>query len=267
MPRPTHRTEPRRPTPASLAAIADAAARLRPDTPGLQAWFEAYARRHRERLAFDLDYVAQYLPVGGRILECGALPPLLTVALRRGAWDVTGVDVAPERFQGVIRAEGLTIWKADIETARLPSADDQFDGVLFNEIFEHLRINPVHTMREILRVLKPGGTLLLSTPNLTSLPGWVGLLVHGRAPDDLFTEYRKLEELGHMGHVRQYSPAELWRFLAQVGFTVTTVIYRGTAYAGNRWKRLAARPLVGVAPRLRPHFTLVAVKAPAHAPG
>ena len=56
--------------------------------------------------------------------------------------------------------------------------------MLFNEVFEHLRINLVFTMTEVHRVLEPNGVLMLSTSNPTSWKGWwyhfsfKGRLVH-----------------------------------------------------------------------------------------
>ena len=61
-----------------------------------------------------------------------------------------------------------------------PVPDDSYDLVLFNEVFEHLRLDLVFTMTEVRRVLKNDGTLLLSTPNHRSLVGIWTLLWHCR---------------------------------------------------------------------------------------
>ena len=51
-------------------------------------------------------------------------------------------------------------------------------------------------------MLKPGGLLLLSTPNLTSWKGWYFFAVKGRLAPDPYDAFAKLDQLGHMGHVR-----------------------------------------------------------------
>ena len=50
--------------------------------------------------------------------------------------------------------------------SRSPLPTASVDAVLFCELFEHLHLNPFHTLKEIFRVLRPGGLFLLTTPNL-----------------------------------------------------------------------------------------------------
>ncbi len=57
----------------------------------------------------------------------------------------------------------------DAERDVFPYADASFDTVLCCELIEHLFADPMHMMSEINRILKPGGHLLLTTPNIGSL--------------------------------------------------------------------------------------------------
>jgi hypothetical protein len=90
------------------------------------------------------------------------------------------------------------------------------------------------------------------------------LLLHNQghaASAGVYRQYEKLESLGHMGHVREYTTREVADFLARTGFRVDKVIFRG----GH------GRGVVGLAERLvpagRPFFTLVATRdAPPPAP-
>jgi len=231
------------------------AARIRPQDPALDGWFSRYRRQHRTRLAADLRILQQHVAPDARILECGAVPLLMTGAVAELGYEVSGVDVAPERFAGAIADLGLDVRKCDLETEPLPFADETFDAVVFHELFEHLRINPIASCEEVHRVLRIGGVLLLSTPNLRSFRGLRNLLLHhhGHAVSGgIYRQYEKLETLGHMGHVREYTAREVSDFLTRVGFFVDKVIYRGGH--GRGAVGIAER----LAPSLRPFFSLIA---------
>jgi hypothetical protein len=66
------------------------------------------------------------------------------------------------------------------------------------DTFEHLRIDPAFVLSEINRVLAPGAALVLTTPNVYSLPS-LGRFLLGRSIADPLTEFGKLRNLGHMG--------------------------------------------------------------------
>jgi SAM-dependent methyltransferase len=181
----------------------------------------------------------------------------LTTSLHARGFDITGVDIDPSRFADFIAANGLDVVACDAERESLPFADGSFDCVLFNEIFEHLRVNLIATLHEVRRVLRKEGLLLLSTPNLHSYVGIVNFLFRrqawavGASP---FEQYAKLESLGHMGHVREYTAREVTEFLGACGFTIRSCIFRGTTR--SRLEHLA----VWAFPCLRPYVTVVAVR-------
>ncbi len=250
--------EPARPTVASVDLVGLMSREIGPDDRELDGWFEGYAAHHRLRIAADVDLVRTHVNEDSEILEVGSVPLLLLAAMKRLGYRIRGVDVAPERFSGANAAHQLSVAKCDIEREPLPFARASFDAVLFFELFEHLRIDPIFTMEEVARVLKPGGRLLLSTPNLRSLGGIMNFLLRGKAhscSEGIYEEYAKLRHLGHMGHVREYTLVELRTFLERMGFDVREVIARGR-YA-PRWKRLATY----LFPRLRPFLGIVATRA------
>lgn len=68
---------------------------------------------------------------------------------------------------GVRDAEIYSVKRLNLETA-LPDKDESFDAVICLEVLEHLRRDPLAFMTEVHRVLRPGGALFLSTPNINS---------------------------------------------------------------------------------------------------
>ncbi len=245
------------PTADSRQIVEACARRLAPEDAALAEWHRAYVETHASRIAHDLDIVRQTLQQKSEILEIGSVPLLFTLALAQSGYTVTGCDLAPERYASALRATGLHVVKCDIETEPLPFPDGRFDAVVFNELFEHLRIDPVFTLRETLRVLKAGGILLLSSPNLKSLEGIVNYLIRDRAyscSGDPYVEYEKLKSLGHMGHVREYTRTEVVAFLERIGFSVDSLVYRGRY--GSNLKQLVIRIL----PRLSPFISYIATR-------
>lgn len=252
-----HSKEAASPSDESLAHIDGAVPRIQPEDEGLRDWCQSYLKNHRRRLAFDLDLIDRYGEPGGKVLEVGSTPLALTVAMKDAGYSMVGVDLAPDRFAEAIASNGLEVRQCDIENEAIPSDDAHFDAVLFNEVFEHLRINLIATFEEVHRVMKPGGLLMLSTPNLRSADGLSNLLFrdHGHACQrGIFDQYSKLRSLGHMGHVREYTVTEVADFLRQMNFSVEHVVYRGAG--ASRMSRLAGR----VFPNLRPFFTCIARK-------
>ena len=102
----------------------------------------------------------------GDWLDCGCAQGYYAAALaERGASTVVGVD-AIERLVAYADEQPhpptVTFQVASAE--HLPFADDSFDGVLMNEVLEHVADEEA-TLRELARVLRPGGHLALFSPN------------------------------------------------------------------------------------------------------
>ena len=252
--------EQKNPNPKSLRLVDELAASMQPHVLETCDWFNIYVEQQRRRIAHDIDYVQKHVRRGENLLDIGALPFLLTGSLEKLGYDVCGVDIEPERsgFAGVIANLNLTVHKCNIEVEKLPFQDKEFDIVIFNEIFEHLRINLIFTMREVHRVLRTGGTLMLSTPNLRSLKGVANFLCRNRSfscRGDVYDEYKTLEAQGCMGHVREYTSLEVQQFLESMGFMIKEIIFRGI-YSEWYWTEITIKLL----PKLRPFMTIIATK-------
>ena len=153
------------------------------------------------------------------MLEIGASPLHFTALMKEAGYTVIAIDLDPTRHADVAAAFGLDVRRCDVERERLPFADEQFAGVTFMEILEHLRIDPLFALAEVNRMLRPGGTLVLTTPNLYAAQNIVRFAL-GRGINDGFTEFAKLRLIGHMGHIREYTRAELHRFIEASGFAI-----------------------------------------------
>ena len=217
--------------------------------------------RHRERYRSDAALVLEH-ERDGRVLEIGSAPCHASGLMKLIGIDVLGIDLDPQRCQALIDQYELSVTRCDIEREALPLADASVPLVLFAETLEHLRVDPLFVLSEINRVLAPGGTLLLTTPNLYSAQNIVRFIA-GRGINDAYSEFSKLRRLGHMGHVREYTPAEVQRVLRESGFAIEAREFKHYYFPGTRRGRVARLTFAILPKRFRTYQIVVARKVDA----
>ena len=120
--------------------------------------------------------------------------------------------------------------KCNIELEAWPFEDNTFDTVITMETFEHLIFDPMFAMNELCRVLKPGGTLLMTVPN-TASNECLAFLVNDMQPgylrryisDALKTGERSLDTVANLGHFHEYTRQDLLALLKANGFEVKQI--------------------------------------------
>jgi len=228
-------------------------------SPELREWNLSYFAQHRNRYKSDLELVQNNYRQGP-ILEIGSLPCHLTYCLEKLGYEVIGLDIEPKRAEKFIKKHELNIIKCDIETDKIPFNNESFHLIIFNEIFEHLRIDPIWTLKEIHRILSPTGRLILSTPNLYHWRNITSFL-KGRGLGDAYAQFEKLHTLGHMGHVREYSSKEVKLFLEKSGFELTNIIYKSYDTPKRFYRGLRKKIIYRVIPSFRPYLVFISTKA------
>jgi SAM-dependent methyltransferase len=152
----------------------------------------------RDVAARFLDHAA--LPARGTVLDvgCGSGQSMRWIlGLLGPGWRAIGLDVAGEGVRAA-RAGGLEVLHASALTLPLPTAS--VDLVITFDVLQHLPLNggDLVALREMHRVLRPGGTLLVRT-NAQSIP---------YAPDDPEFDFRK------------YAPTALRQAMVSAGFDI-----------------------------------------------
>jgi SAM-dependent methyltransferase len=156
---------------------------------------------------------AALLQGGGRLLDVGCWNGgfLERVRLRGSYTELHGVDMVAEGVEAAKR-RGFDARVVDLNGEPLPFPDAHFDGVSLLAVLEHV-FDPIFTIREIHRVLRPGGELVLDVPNAASLTNRLRILC-GRIPvtsDDPGWDG---------GHLHYFTRHALDGFLAREGFRV-----------------------------------------------
>ncbi len=224
--------------------------------------FEARESRLRKALAsFEQE------PGRGELLDVAAGSGLAAEALAAQGWNVTALDLSPELVAQIRARPGVhRALQHDLSSGSFPFDDASMAAVFAGEIIEHL-VDTRRFLDEIHRVLRPGGLLVVTTPNLASFENRVRLLF-GVYP--AWLEY----ELSSQGHVRAYTKRTLRTHLratglrrredhGQLGAVRATGAAPRRALAGPRaHRRLAARALAGPDRHGEAHLAWIPLRRP-----
>src|SRR5882762_2133327 len=209
----------------------------------------SYFQTHLQRYIRTLQLLPQ-ASAGEKLLELGAAFHHLTPAIAKlkGYSEVCCNDIwqgSPQTIRELQSADGQESFRVavdnfDVQHSPWPYADATFDAVLFCEMLEHLHTDPMGVLAEIDRVLRPGGSLLLTTPNVASCHS-VEYALRGESP----YVYGKFEANGASTdrHNREYTPHEVERLALAAGISTVRLETRDSWWQPNReiLRLLAAR--------------------------
>jgi SAM-dependent methyltransferase len=215
-----------------------------------------------------LELVKRVTPAGARVLEIGANPYFVTaVLLKDFKLDATTMGRPPEVWPGSplsltrqerhLEVDGSSYRLDEVvcnaEKDRFPVDSGSFDLVIAAEILEHLIFSPTHFLCEIHRVLKPGGHLILTTPNGVQLRYLFKWLSGKHSVWDQYSGY------GVYGrHQREYTAHEVEQLLRSTNFRVaSTERYYSQPLNGKLDSRLMKVVYAGLRSRA-PEMTFLA---------
>lgn len=102
----------------------------------------------------------------GKLLDVGCGGGRFLNRIKKRGWQVEGIDFDEQATKKVTTRYGITTHVGDLSQCALPA--NSFDVITMSQTIEHL-YDPNATLRESLRILKPGGLLVMTTPNVNSL--------------------------------------------------------------------------------------------------
>jgi SAM-dependent methyltransferase len=188
----------------------------------------------------------------GALLDIPAGEGALAARLIAAGFSVSCCDLYPEIF----RLEDVSICQGDLN-GELPFGPHSFDFVTCLEGLEHIE-NPQQAIREFARVLRPGGTVIVSIPNILNIEERLKWLLYGYTShfkpmtrahvERLRVEYDNREEIA--AHVNPIGYSELRYILEKYDFQIARV-YRDKPKS-NAWLYWPIVLLIRLIARLTP---------------
>lgn len=174
-----------------------------PSRLGQSRWLERRLKRAWHRI--DGMPAVDRLPVEGRVLDVGAGTGDQVAELVRLGYDAIGLEPNAQAV-AIALSRGRPVHHGTAEAP--PFEDASFDTVILSQVMEHL-VDPIAALSSLRRLLRPGGRLIVLTPNVQGVP-------------------RRLfgNEWAHWHppyHVHLFGRSQLRRAIAQAGYRVEQV--------------------------------------------
>ncbi|MGG6265139.1 class I SAM-dependent methyltransferase [Leptolyngbya sp. AN03gr2] len=149
--------------------------------------------------------------VAGTVLDAGSGSGgwLKRLQQRSSIDKLISVDIVDD---GASQIETVEFHIRDLSTTVLPCADQSIDWIFAIEVMEHLA-NPRHFVQEAKRSLKPGGKLVITTPNNDSLRSRISFLLRGYYPAFCEHDYQVA------GHITPILEVDLQRMATEAKFS------------------------------------------------
>jgi 2-polyprenyl-3-methyl-5-hydroxy-6-metoxy-1,4-benzoquinol methylase len=192
-------------------------------------------RDYVRRWILDLKELTQYIEVilnrrqqyqgnDFRALDVGTSLGILPLTLKSMGVNASACDHPRQGGYGPwIEKEGVPYAPFDLMDGDLPYASESFDVITFKQVIEHLPFSAKPALRSFHRVLRPGGLLLLSTPNIARLSSVLRLFLRRSVHPPLEEFFNA--DYPFTGHYREYTLDELKRMVVWSGFEVARTQY------------------------------------------
>jgi 2-polyprenyl-3-methyl-5-hydroxy-6-metoxy-1,4-benzoquinol methylase len=183
------------------------------------------------------DVLARYVPDRRvRLLDVGCFNGYISFIFAQLGYSVTATDAyelkeSQQRFE----KNGIEFFPSNLnELSPFKNIEDEsFDVVVMGEVIEHVLNHPLGLMRDIARILRPGGFLILTTPNPATVMN-VARLISGHSTlwgTADFIEFPKIdgEQIISKGdiHYREYLTSEVCHLLSAASFSLEQIRYMG----------------------------------------
>jgi SAM-dependent methyltransferase len=185
----------------------------------------AYIERSFSRWTEIIDVARRYLPNLEKLacLDVGVSP--FTFRLKTVFGQVFGLDLS-DSFRDRCESFGIVLHGGGVTSTEALARIDKVDCVFCLEVLEHLHADPVRVLAGLRSVLRPGGLLILTTPNMMCFANRVLMLCNRKLRHFDYPPFSIIDEAHGFGHDRIYMPAELREYFAWSGFQQVKTLYQ-----------------------------------------
>jgi len=171
-------------------------------------------------------YLTETFPSTIRLLDMAAGTGAWLERLRRAGFvDLSGADIDSTSYEGPTRFVRANLNEHFVPLVQRQLGEERFDVITSIETIEHLE-NPSDFLRQCKDLLKPNGTLLITSPNVESMPGRLKFLIKGRL--------RMFEENGDLTHITPITSFLFERVAGRNGFVIQSKIALLRAWPSSR---------------------------------
>lgn len=190
------------------------------DTLSVEKELAGFAEQEKDYAEF-LRLFDKYFPKQGRILEGGCGLGKWVITLGERGYDVYGVDYSRKAIKLLRRYDPrLKVQFGDV--AKLPFADDFFDGYYSGGVVEHFEEGPERALVEAFRVLRPGGVLIIATP-VQNTYRWISRPLRFLWLELYFFLWRVLSKRQRHFFEYRYTIGDMTQYLRSAGFAIVHV--------------------------------------------
>lgn len=139
---------------------------------------DEYFQGSSYRFAMLISKLTEHAPAGAKVIDAGAGHGVLALALKGAGFDAYASDI--HKGLAVFDAENIPYHQWHLEAENAPFADDSFDAVILSQTIEHFTFSPLHPLKEIVRIVRPGGVIIVDAPNISCFRN-ISRLIRGKS--------------------------------------------------------------------------------------
>lgn len=176
-------------------------------------WASRLSKASRERFLPGeiFESIAPILRKGEKLLDVGCGNGALMEIAKVKFDEVHGYDISETALQEA-RRKGMRAICVDLNAGPSPYQNESFDVITCLEVAEHM-VNPLHFLRDLYRILRPRGQMVLTTPNIRYFRNLTKLIFKGTFPHTSACSF-----VWGGGHLHYFTRKDLAFLLQEAGF-------------------------------------------------